>query len=75
MLQSDPDNKGVLDFVSQNRVPIFFLAFVLSYMLFMMIDRALYLRKNRFGKLVFHVMQVFGYHMWFFIVNPITNKT
>lgn len=75
LLQSDPENKGVLNFVNQNQVPKFFLAFVLTYMLFMMIDRALYVRKNRFGKLVFHVAQVFGYHMWYFIVNPITNRT
>ncbi|KAL7985612.1 hypothetical protein Chor_004182 [Crotalus horridus] len=36
----------------------------------MIIDRALYLRKNKFGKYVFQVILVFGIHIWMFFILP-----
>lgn len=70
-LQGNTDQMGLLDFAKINRVPITFIIAALTYMGLMMIDRAIYLRRNRFAKLVYHFMQVIGYHLWFFIMDPL----
>ncbi|KAH1027961.1 hypothetical protein HUJ05_001375, partial [Dendroctonus ponderosae] len=52
--KSNSDQMGLLEYVQFNQVPISFIIAVLIYMGFMMIDRAIYLRRNRFAKLIYH---------------------
>lgn len=37
-------------------------------------DRALYLRKNQTGKLIFHLILVVGVHVYIFLILPGVNQ-
>ncbi|KAL1505850.1 hypothetical protein ABEB36_005313 [Hypothenemus hampei] len=69
--QGETESIGLLDFVKLNRVPISFLISIILYMCLMLIDRAVYLKRNRFGKMVFHHFQVFFIHFFFFVIHPL----
>ncbi|NXC28835.1 PIEZ1 protein, partial [Campylorhamphus procurvoides] len=61
--------------LSENQVPQAFLVMLLFQFTTMIIDRALYLRKTVLGKLIFHIILVFGIHIWmFFIVPAVTER-
>ncbi|XP_066141198.1 piezo-type mechanosensitive ion channel component-like [Euwallacea fornicatus] len=66
--------QGFIQFTHSNTVPTSYIFIVLIYMFSMMIDRALYMRKNRYGKLVYHLFQVITIHIWFFIMDPLLMK-
>lgn len=57
-------------FIQTNTVPLSYIVLILGYFLLMVIDRAIYLKKNRFAKVVFHYFQVFSIHVYFFVLFP-----
>ncbi|XP_050303475.1 piezo-type mechanosensitive ion channel component-like isoform X2 [Anthonomus grandis grandis] len=65
------DYSGIIQILQSNRVPLYFIANFILLTLFMIIDRFIYIRRNRFGKLIYHYVQVLGYHLMFFVVHPI----
>ena len=52
------------------KVPVAFLLILLIQFILIIIDRALYLRRNVRGKLFFQLFQVIGVHVWLFFVLP-----
>ena len=50
-----PQSGNVQDYISENRVPVPFLVLLLVQFIFIVVDRALYLKKSVLGKLIFHV--------------------
>lgn len=49
---------GVLSYFEENKVPITFLLMLIIQFGFIVVDRALYLRKNMFGKICFQFIQI-----------------
>ncbi|XP_060520861.1 piezo-type mechanosensitive ion channel component-like [Cylas formicarius] len=66
------EETGFIDYASQNTISVKFVIVTLAYFGLMLIDRWLYLRKNRFGKLVFHYTQVILFHGLLLIMIPLT---
>ncbi|XP_015678166.1 piezo-type mechanosensitive ion channel component 2-like [Protobothrops mucrosquamatus] len=60
----------IADSLSEDDVPGPWLVILLIQFGTMIIDRVLYLRKNKFGKYVFQVILVFGIHIWMFFILP-----
>ncbi|XP_054836429.1 piezo-type mechanosensitive ion channel component 2-like [Eublepharis macularius] len=60
----------ITESLSEDQVPEAFLVMLLMQFGVMIVDRAIYLRKNMFGKCVFHVVLVFGIHFWMFFILP-----
>jgi hypothetical protein len=52
------------------KVPVAFLVLLLIQFLFIIIDRALYLRRNVRGKFIFQLFQIIGVHIWLFFILP-----
>lgn len=65
---------GVLSYFEENKVPITFLLMLIIQFLFIVVDRALYLRKNMFGKIIFQIVLIVGLHIWMFFVLPSTTE-
>ncbi|KAI1297255.1 Piezo-type mechanosensitive ion channel component 2 [Halotydeus destructor] len=63
-------DQGIASYFEENRVPVPFLVMVLLQFSSIIIDRALYLRKNMRGRLMFHVLVIFVIHIWLFFVLP-----
>jgi hypothetical protein len=57
------------------KVPVAFLVLLLIQFLLIIIDRALYLRRNVRGKLFFQLFQVIGVHIWLFFALPAITHT
>ncbi|KAL8179554.1 UNVERIFIED_CONTAM: hypothetical protein K2H54_068335 [Gekko kuhli] len=60
----------ITESLSEDQVPEAFLVMLLMQFAAMIVDRAIYLRKNMFGKCVFQVVLVFGIHFWMFFILP-----
>nr|XP_020660013.1 piezo-type mechanosensitive ion channel component 2-like [Pogona vitticeps] len=60
----------ITESLSEDQVPQAFLVMLLIQFGTMIVDRAIYLRKNLFGKCVFQVVLVFGIHFWMFFILP-----
>nr|CAD7452211.1 unnamed protein product [Timema tahoe] len=60
----------VMTYLMENKVPMLFLSMLLMQFFLIVVDRALYLRKNIVGKIVFHYILVIGIHIWMFFVLP-----
>ncbi|XP_074046911.1 piezo-type mechanosensitive ion channel component 2-like [Macrotis lagotis] len=60
--------------LSEDQVPEAFLAMILIQFGSMIVDRAIYLRKNIYGKCVFQVVLVIGVHFWLFFILPGVTK-
>ncbi|XP_072487057.1 piezo-type mechanosensitive ion channel component 2-like [Notamacropus eugenii] len=60
--------------LSEDQVPEAFLAMILIQFGSMIVDRAIYLRKNMYGKCVFQVVLVIGVHFWLFFILPEVTK-
>nr|CAD7570257.1 unnamed protein product [Timema californicum] len=60
----------VMTYLMENKVPMLFLSMLLLQFFLIVVDRALYLRKNIVGKIVFHYILVIGIHIWMFFVLP-----
>ncbi|CAI9737891.1 Hypothetical predicted protein [Octopus vulgaris] len=66
---------SVTTYLEENRVPIPFLVMLVVQFMFIIIDRALFLRKCVHGKFIFQVALVIIVHIWlFFILPAITNR-
>ena len=65
---------GVLSYFEENKVPITFLLMLIIQFFFIVVDRALYLRKNMFGKIIFQFILIVGLHIWMFFVLPSTTE-
>ncbi|CAF0897645.1 unnamed protein product [Adineta ricciae] len=61
---------NVVQTIKENKVPVAFLVMLLIQFLLIVIDRALYLRRNVRGKLFFQLFQVIGVHIWLFFILP-----
>lgn len=68
------DSSNVVNSIKDNKVPYTFLMMFLIQFVLMIIDRSLYLRKNRTGKLIFQTILVLSVHVWLFFVLPFTTK-
>lgn len=47
---------------------------LLLQFVFIIVDRALYLRKNLGGKIIFQFVSVIGMHMWLFFLVPVFSE-
>lgn len=64
----------VTSYISEDKVPVPFLIMLLAQFVLIVVDRALYLRKNVMGKLIFQIVLVVVLHVWlFFILPKVTN--
>ncbi|CAF3646268.1 unnamed protein product [Rotaria sordida] len=61
---------NVVQTIQENKVPVAFLVILLVQFILIIIDRALYLRRNVRGKLFFQLFQVIAVHIWLFFVLP-----
>lgn len=61
---------GVASYLQENNIPIPFLIMLLLHFIFIVVDRALYLRKFLLGKIIFQIVSVIGMHIWLFIFVP-----
>ncbi|CAF4296585.1 unnamed protein product [Rotaria socialis] len=61
---------NVVQTIKENKVPVAFLVILLIQFVLIIIDRALYLRRNVRGKLFFQLFQVIAVHVWLFLVLP-----
>ena len=52
-----------------------FLVILLIQFVLLIVDRALYLRRNVRGKLIFQLVQVVAVHIWLFLVLPRITRT
>lgn len=68
--QSSQGDGGVASYVEENKIPVAFLIMLLLQFVFIIVDRALYLRKNLAGKIVFQFITVIGMHIWLFFLVP-----
>ena len=67
--------ENITKYFEDNKVPIPFLVMVMAQFLGMIIDRALYLRKNIKFRLYFHIILVIIVHTWlFFFLPSVTEK-
>lgn len=65
----------VAELVNSNNIPTSFLILLLIQFFVIVIDRAIYLRKNVTAKFIFLVVWVIVIHIWlFFILPPINNR-
>lgn len=61
---------GVTSYLEENKIPVAFLIMLLLQFIFIIVDRALYLRKNLLGKIIFQFVTVVGMHIWLFFLVP-----
>ncbi|XP_037048036.1 piezo-type mechanosensitive ion channel component isoform X2 [Bradysia coprophila] len=67
---SSQGDGGVAAYVEENKIPVAFLIMLLLQFVFIIVDRALYLRKNLIGKIIFQFITVIGMHIWLFFLVP-----
>ncbi|XP_055299200.1 piezo-type mechanosensitive ion channel component isoform X31 [Sitodiplosis mosellana] len=67
---SSQGDGGVASYLQENKIPIAFLIMLLLQFVFIIVDRALYLRKNLLGKIIFQFVSVVGMHIWLFFLVP-----
>lgn len=65
---------GVMSYLEENKVPLPFLLMLIIQFFLIVIDRALYLRKNMFGKIIYQIVLIFGLHFWMFFILPSTTE-
>ncbi|KAK3085436.1 hypothetical protein FSP39_003276 [Pinctada imbricata] len=61
----------VTSYITENKVPVLFLIMLLAQFFLIVIDRALYLRKNVLGKFIFQIILVILIHIWMFFILPL----
>ncbi|CAH1780572.1 unnamed protein product [Owenia fusiformis] len=68
-------NADVTTVINENRVPVPFLVMLIVQFGLIIVDRALYLRKQVFAKFIFQIICVILVHAWmFFILPAVTEK-
>lgn len=73
-LAAEDSSNSVVSSIKDNKVPYSFLVMFLIQFILMIVDRALYLRKNRVGKFLFQLALVLFVHVWVFFVLPYITK-
>lgn len=63
-----------MSYLEENKIPITFLLMLVIQFFLIVVDRALYLRKNMFGKIVFQFILIVGLHIWMFFILPVTTE-
>ncbi|KRY38589.1 Piezo-type mechanosensitive ion channel component 2 [Trichinella spiralis] len=66
----DTGRGDVVADIQSNKVPLPYVIILITLMVLMIIDRAIYLHKNVLKKLIFQYFLVFGTHIWIFFVLP-----
>lgn len=61
---------GVMSYLEENKVPLPFLLMLITQFFLIVIDRALYLRKNMSGKIIYQIFLIFAIHIWLFFLLP-----
>lgn len=69
-LKQSSSGESITKYFEDNKVPVPFLMMVMAQFCSMIIDRALYLRKNIKGRLFFHILLVIIIHFWLFFILP-----
>lgn len=67
---TNTESTDITTYFREDRIPILFFVMLLIQFVIIIIDRALYLRKNIFYRLVFHISLVVIIHIWLFFVIP-----
>ncbi|XP_061162541.1 piezo-type mechanosensitive ion channel component 2-like [Saccostrea echinata] len=65
---------NVTEYISEDRIPVPFLIMLLTQFILIIVDRALYLRKNILGKFIFQILLVIIIHVWLFFILPYVTK-
>ncbi|GFR91628.1 piezo-type mechanosensitive ion channel component [Elysia marginata] len=66
----------VATYIQDNKIPIPFLVMLILQFVFIVVDRALFLRKHVLGKFIFQICLVIVIHMWmFFLLPSITERS
>ncbi|XP_017768658.1 PREDICTED: piezo-type mechanosensitive ion channel component isoform X3 [Nicrophorus vespilloides] len=65
---------GVSSYIEDNRVPVLFLLMLILQFLIIIVDRAIFLRKNIFAKIVFQFLQILILHIWLFVIFPVITE-
>lgn len=65
---------SVTEYITEDRIPVPFLIMLVTQFILIVIDRALYLRKNILGKFIFQILLVILIHVWLFFVLPYVTK-
>lgn len=73
-MKSTQGDGGVASYVEENKIPVAFLIMLLLQFIFIIVDRALYLRKNLKGKIVFQFVTVVAMHIWLFLLVPMFSE-
>lgn len=60
--------------ISFCQIPVPFLIMLVTQFILIVIDRALYLRKNILGKFIFQILLVILIHVWLFFILPYVTK-
>ncbi|XP_070191211.1 piezo-type mechanosensitive ion channel component 2-like isoform X2 [Littorina saxatilis] len=68
--QQQSGDGDVTSYIMDNRVPVPFLVMLIVQFVLIVIDRALFLRKNVLGKCVFQILLVIVIHIWMFFALP-----
>lgn len=69
------NNMGAMFVIlSLGQIPVPFLIMLVTQFILIVIDRALYLRKNILGKFIFQILLVILIHVWLFFVLPYVTK-
>jgi len=72
--QSQTSDGGFKAYLEENRVPPMFLFMLILQFTLIIIDRAIYLRRNILGKLIFQFIQIVILHIWLFILFPVITE-
>ncbi|CDS37826.1 protein piezo2 [Echinococcus multilocularis] len=61
---------NAFEFIKTNRIPGPFIGMIIIQSLFIVADRALFLRKQVLGKFIFQILHVILIHVWLFFILP-----
>ncbi|XP_056011934.1 piezo-type mechanosensitive ion channel component 1-like isoform X4 [Ostrea edulis] len=65
---------NVTEYIAEDRIPVPFLIMLVAQFVLIIIDRALYLKKNILGKFVFQILLVILIHVLLFFILPYVTK-
>lgn len=65
-LQQSSCDGGVQNYLNEDQIPFRFLLTLMVQFISLIIDRAIYLRRNMKGKIIFYVISVVAVHIWLF---------
>ncbi|KAG5676025.1 hypothetical protein PVAND_005880 [Polypedilum vanderplanki] len=66
----DDDERSILNFIEENKVPSSLLVLLMIQFMIIIIDRIIYVRKNMLAKIIFHFIIILTTHIWLFFILP-----